>query len=181
MTVFLAGREPPRSAAAFDERIASSRGAIGLPAQEISKTVQTVLERVFRIQAALSKMPKATADDIRSQLAWLVPAGFLMLTPWHRLQEFPRYLQAMEQRLEKAVVNPGRDAQLTASVAPLEKRYRAQVQAERGMKPPANDEYRWMLEEFRVSLFAQQLKTRIPISARRLDDAWAEREKTPAA
>jgi len=180
MTVFLAGREPPRSAAAFDERIASSRGGIGLPAQEISKTVQSVLERLSRIQAALPKAPKATADDIRAQLAWLVPSGFLLLTPWHRLQEFPRYLQAIEQRLEKAGQNAGRDAQLAASVVPLEKRYRAQVQAERGLKPPANDEYRWMLEEFRVSLFAQQLKTRMPISARRLEDAWSEREKAPA-
>jgi ATP-dependent helicase HrpA len=119
----------------------------------------------------------STADDIRSQLAWLVHAGFLLLTPWHRLQEFPRYLQAIEQRLEKASRDPRRDAQLAAEIAPLETRYRAKVKSERGLKPPSTDEYRWMLEEFRVSLFAQQLKTRMPISARRLDDAWAERER----
>jgi ATP-dependent helicase HrpA len=49
------------------------------------------------------------------------------------------------------------------------------------MKPPGEDEYRWMLEEFRVSLFAQQLKTRAPVSARRLADAWIERERMPIA
>ncbi|MEO8064421.1 MAG: ATP-dependent RNA helicase HrpA [Pseudomonadota bacterium] len=179
MTVFLAGREPLRSEADFDERIATSRGGIGLPAQEIARSVQSSLERLFRIQSALAKAPKPTADDIRSQLAWLVPAGFLLLTPWHRLQEFPRFLQAIEQRLEKAARDPRRDAQLAAEIAPLETRYRAQVKAERGLKPPTQDEYRWMLEEFRVSLFAQQLKTRMPISARRLDDAWTERERLP--
>jgi ATP-dependent helicase HrpA len=136
---------------------------------------------LFRIQAALAKAPRSTADDVRSQLAWLAPAGFLLLTPWHRLQEYPRYLQAIEQRLEKAGRDPGRDAQLAAEAAPLETRYRERVKAERGLKPPGTDEYRWMLEEFRVSLFAQQLKTRMPISARRLDDAWAERERAPLA
>src|SRR5204862_2097442 len=147
----------------------------------ISKSVQASLERLFRIQAALPKAVPAAADDIRSQLAWLVPAGFLLTTPWHRLQEFGRYLQAIEQRLEKLGANPRRDAQLAAEIAPLEARYRAQVKAERGLRSPGGDEYRWMLEEFRVSLFAQQLKTRMPISARRLEDAWAERERTPVA
>ena len=178
MTVFLAGREPLRNEAAFNERVASWRGGMGLPAQEISKSVQTSLERVFRIQAALPRADAAAAADIRGQLSWLVPAGFLLVTPWHRLQEYSRYLQAIEQRLEKLGGNPGRDAQLTAQIRPLEARYRAQVKAERGARSPGADEYRWMLEEFRVSLFAQQLKTRMPISARRLDDGWAERERT---
>jgi ATP-dependent helicase HrpA len=62
-------------------------------------------------------------------------------------------------------------------IAPLEARYRERVKAERGLRQPGDDEFRWLLEEFRVSLFAQQLKTRVPVSARRLTDAWAEREK----
>ena len=99
------------------------------------------------------------------------------MTPWERLQEFPRYLQAIEQRLEKLARDPRRDAQLAAEIAPLESRYRERVKAERGLRPPGGDEFRWLLEEFRVSLFAQQLKTRVPISARRLQDAWAERER----
>jgi ATP-dependent helicase HrpA len=139
--------------------------------------VQSVLERIGRIQAALPKLPAAAAADIRAQLAWLAPAGFLLTTPWERLREFPRYLQALEQRIEKLPRDPRRDAQLAAEIAPLEARYRERVKAERGQRPPGDDEYRWLLEEFRVSLFAQQLKTRVPVSARRLTDAWAEREK----
>jgi len=177
MNQFLEGRQPLRSASAFDERIADARGGIGLPAQEISKAVQTALERLGRIQAALPKLPAPAAADIRAQLAWLVPAGFLLNTPWERLREFPRYLQALEQRLEKLPRDPRRDAQLAAEIAPLEARYRERVKAERGLRPSGDDEFRWLLEEFRVSLFAQQLKTRVPVSARRLEDAWAERMK----
>jgi len=99
------------------------------------------------------------------------------VTPWERLKEFPRYLQAIEQRLEKLGRDGGRDPQLTAEVAPLVTRYRARVKTERGLIPPGEDEFRWLLEEFRVSLFAQQLKTRVPVSARRLQDAWAARER----
>ena len=138
----------------------TQRGGIGLPAQEISRTVQAALERLARIQAALPKAAAPAAADIRAQLAWLAPAGFLLTTPWERLQEFPRYLQAIEQRLEKLGRDPRRDAQLAAEIAPLETRYRERVKAERGLRPPGEDEFRWMLEEFRVSLFAQQLRTR---------------------
>src|SRR5690606_27100442 len=150
----------------------------GLPAQEISRTVQSAMERLARIQLALPKAPGATAADIRSQLAWLVPAGFLLVTPWERLREFPRYMQAIEQRLEKAGRDPRRDAQRTAEVAALESRYRQQVKAERGARPTGEDEFRWLLEELRVSLFAQQLKTRVTVSARRLEQAWKERESS---
>jgi ATP-dependent helicase HrpA len=122
-------------------------------------------------------VPEATAADLRLQLQWLVPAEFLVDTPWERLQDLPRYLQAIEQRLEKAGRDPRRDAQLAAQVAPLEARYRARLEAERGRWRPAEDPYRWLLEEFRVSLFAQQLRTRVPVSARRLEDAWAERQR----
>ncbi len=176
MTVFLEAREPLRGNAAFDERL-TLRAGIGLPAQEIARSVQSALERLARIQLALPKAPASTAADIRSQLAWLMPAGFLLHTPAEPLREFPRYLHAMEQRLEKARADPRRDAQLTAEVTPLETRYRERVKIERGLLPPETDAFRWMLEELRVSLFAQQLKTRVPVSARRLADAWAEREK----
>jgi ATP-dependent helicase HrpA len=175
MTVFLAGREPLRTSAAFDARVAECRGGIGLPAQEMSRVVQASLERLGRVVAALPKADAPTAADIRSQLSWLTPAGFLLVTPWHRLQEYPRYLQAIEQRLEKSRRDPRRDAQLTAEIAPLEARYRERVRVERGAKPPGAEEFRWLLEEFRVSLFAQTLKTRVPVSARRLEDAWAVR------
>jgi ATP-dependent helicase HrpA len=181
MTVFIDGHEPIRSAAAFDARVAAQRGGIGLAAQEISRSVQGSLERLARIQTTLSQAwmrnHAAAAADIRAQLAWLMPAGFLLSTPRERLGELPRYLQALEQRLEKLPLNPKRDAQLTAEISPLEARYRERVRVERGARPPGADEFRWLLEELRVSLFAQQLKTRVPVSARRLEDAWSARER----
>jgi ATP-dependent helicase HrpA len=177
MTVFLDGREPLRGAVAFEERVAAQRGGIGLPAQEISRAVQGLLERLGRIQAALSKVPESVAADLRTQLAWLVPAGFLLVTPWERLRDYPRYLQALEQRLEKLALDARRDARLSAEIASLEARYRERVRTERGAVAPGEDEFRWLLEEFRVSLFAQQLKTRVPVSARRLEDAWRERQQ----
>jgi ATP-dependent helicase HrpA len=150
---------------------------MGLPAQEISKSVQISMERLGRILAALPKASPAVAADIRAQLAWLVPAGFLLLTPWESLREYPRYLQAIEQRLEKAARDPRRDAQLTAEAATTETRYRERVKAERGLIAPARDEFRWLLEELRVSLFAQALRTRVPVSAKRIAEAWRERER----
>jgi ATP-dependent helicase HrpA len=181
MSVFLEGREPLRSEAAFNARVEQCRAGLGLPSQDISRLVQGLLERLGRVQAALAKAMPATAADARSQLGWLAPAGFLLVTPLERLRDFPRYLQALEQRLEKAGREAPRDAQLAAAVTPLETRYRAQVKAERALLPPGEDPYRWLLEEFRVSLFAQQLKTRVPVSAKRLDDAWAERQRALTA
>jgi ATP-dependent helicase HrpA len=177
ITVFLESQPPLRSAAEFDARIAAQRGGFGLPAQEITRPVQTALERLGRIQSALAKAAVPAAADIRGQLAWLMPAGFLLTTPVQRLREFSRYLQAIEQRLEKLGRDPRRDAQLAAEIAPIEARYRERVRAERGLIPPGDDDFRWMLEEFRVSLFAQQLGTRFTVSARRLQDAWVERER----
>ena len=98
ISVFMDGREPVRSAVALDARIAAHRAGIGLPLQEISRTVQMALERLARIRIALPKANASTAADIRLQLSWLVPAGFLLNTPWEYLKEFPRYLQAIEQR-----------------------------------------------------------------------------------
>ena len=178
MTVFLDRREALRSSTAFEARIATQRGGMGLPAQEISKTVQDALTRLGRIQTTLTKPPAApAAADVRAQLAWLMPAGFLIVTPWERLKEFPRYLQAIEQRLEKVPLDPKRDARLAAEIAPLESRYRERVKSERGSRPHGEDEFRWLLEEFRVSLFAQSLGTRTRVSARRLEEAWAERQQ----
>jgi len=117
----------------------------------------------------------AVMTDVTSQLSHLVPAGFLVTTPWTRLREFPRYLKAVLYRLEKAPQDPARDQKLLAEVTPLEQRYWQAVKAEKGQRPPAHDAFRWLLEEQRVSLFAQQLRTPVPISAKRLAEAWTQR------
>ncbi len=174
--VFLEGRDVVRTPAALTERIAQFRGGIGLPAREISRSVQQTLDSWVAVQARLKTCAVAsTRADISAQLERLLPAGFLAMTPWSRLREFPRYLKALLHRLEKAPLDPGRDQKLAREVEAVESRYWLAVKEEKGARPPGDDAFRWLLEEYRVSLFAQQLKTPVAVSARRLADAWQER------
>ena len=102
MTVFLEGREPLRSAAALGcAHRGPSRRHRPAGAGDLARACRRRWKD-WRASASRCRRPlRATAADIRAQLAWLVPAGFLLATPWERLKEFPRYLQAIEQRLEK--------------------------------------------------------------------------------
>jgi hypothetical protein len=114
------------------------------------------------------------ADDLRDQLAWLVFPGFIRATPWIRLQHYPRYLEGMRIRLERLRANPAADLKRLAEIAPFWNRYTAFMAHD---EPPAHDraalaDYRWMVEEFRISLFAQELGTAAPVSAKRLDAQW---------
>ena len=174
--VFLDEQPDIRDDATLQARIATRRGGIGLPAQEISRSVQATLETLAAVQTRLRelKLP-SVRDDIQQQLARLMPAGFLMVTPWARLREFPRYLKAIAHRLDKAAQDPARDAKLHAEAVAFEQRYWQAVKNERGLRPPGDDPFRWLLEEQRVSLFAQHLRTPVTVSAKRIADAWQQR------
>ena len=177
-SVFLEGQPVLRYQAAFEQRLAGCRGGIGLPAQDISRSVQQTLEACAAIQSRLKdcRVP-ALRDDVRVQVARLLTADLLYATPWQRLKEFPRYLKAVLHRLEKAPLDPARDSKLVKELEPLESRYWQAVKDEDGTRAPAADPFRWLLEEYRVSLFAQQLKTPVPVSAKRLAEAWAARQQ----
>jgi ATP-dependent helicase HrpA len=112
MTVFLEGREPLRRRRGVRRAGRRRRGAVGLLAQEMSRSVQRPSSSSRRCCRGSIARRRLTAADLRGQLAWLVPAGFLLVTPWERLQEFPRYLKALLQRLEKLAQRspPGRAA-----------------------------------------------------------------------
>jgi ATP-dependent helicase HrpA len=176
--VFVEAQPELRHAAAFEQRIAARRGGIGLPAQEISRSIQQTLEAYAALQVRLKDCRVAALrDDVRAQMSRLLSADLLPATPWQRLKEFPRYLKAVLHRLEKAPLDPARDAKLMAELEPLESRYWKAVKDEDGARAPAADPFRWLLEEYRVSLFAQQLKTPVPVSAKRLAEAWAARQQ----
>jgi ATP-dependent helicase HrpA len=174
--VFLEGQPDIRTAEALQARVTTRRGGIGLPAQEISRSVQSTLESLGAAQAKLRdlKLP-AVREDLQRHLSRLVSAGFVLVTPWARLREFPRYLKAVVHRLEKAPQDPARDAKLLAEANAAEERYWQAVKAERGHRPPGEDVFRWLLEEQRVSLFAQHLRTPVTVSAKRIADAWQQR------
>jgi ATP-dependent helicase HrpA len=109
----------------------------------------------------------------------LVPADFLARTPYEQLSHFPRYLKAMKLRAERWRKNPGKDADRAAQIAPYENALR-QLQREK-TSADTTDALRWLIEEFRVSLFAQELGTAQPVSAVKLDRAIATARQGPAA
>jgi ATP-dependent helicase HrpA len=86
----------------------------------------------------------------------------------------PRYLKAVTMRLDKWRADPARDAQRLAELRPLEQRYLRRVAELKGQHDARLDEYRWLLEELRVSFFAQELRTPQPVSVKRLDKAWGQ-------
>jgi ATP-dependent helicase HrpA len=114
------------------------------------------------------------AADIRAQLSRLIFKGFFSKTPWEQLTHLPRYLQAMQRRLEKYPRDIERDAKHAVSLGEWWKRYEElmEKQTQAGAVDARLQELRWQLEELRVSLFAQELKTPYPMSYKRLEKFW---------
>jgi ATP-dependent helicase HrpA len=174
--VFLEGQPEIRTPEAFDARLTQARGRLAASQMEWQRLVTGIITLAAERQAALSREKQASTSlaDMQEQLAWLVFPDFVRLVPWGRLQHYPRYLEAIRLRLERYALNPGGDVRKMGDLAPVWSRY---IELATEEKPPrhdrlALDEYRWMIEEFRVSLFAQELKTPQPISAKRLDAQW---------
>ncbi|HUP06135.1 MAG TPA: DUF3418 domain-containing protein, partial [Caldimonas sp.] len=166
----------PHDAASFAGRLEEGRGRLVLVAQEIARTAATVLAEFAAAQRKLkeTKPSKDVADDIAAQLSRLVSKRFLLETPWSQLAHLPRYLRAIVMRLDKWRADPGRDAQRLAELRPLEQRWLRFAADRRGARDPRLDEFRWLLEELRVSLFAQELRTPQPVSVKRLEKAWSQ-------
>jgi len=121
-----------------------------------------------------SKAFPESCRDIQESTARLLSKRFIEQTPYERLQHFPRYLKAAGLRLDKLRADPGRDARLAAEFAPLcaqwLREYAKQVKS--GSSDPRLEQFRWLLEELRVQLFAQELKTPVPVSVKRLSKMW---------
>jgi len=113
-------------------------------------------------------------QDAAQQLQRLVPKKFLTVTPYGQLQHFTRYLKAITLRLEKWRADPARDAGRLAELRPHEQRYWRLLAERKGVQDTRMQEYRWLLEELRVSFFAQELRTPQPVSVKRLDKLWAQ-------
>lgn len=148
-------------------------------AAEVTDLVKQSLEAYHALDVALSNdFPPLWSDsirDMRDQLAHLVYRGFVEQTNFERLRHLPRYLRGVELRLKK-LANAGlnRDVQGLMEVRPLWEQYKRQAarQREQGIHDPALEQYRWLAEELRISLFAQELKAAVPVSAARLQRAW---------
>jgi len=131
----------------------------------------TLLQK--KLQQASRAFPEA-CRDIQESTARLLSKRFVDETPYERLQHFPRYLKAAGLRLDKLRADPRRDARLAAELTPLCAQWlRDQAkQLKSGGPDPQLEQFRWLLEELRVQLFAQELKTPVPVSVKRLSKMW---------
>jgi ATP-dependent helicase HrpA len=166
----------PTDAASFTRRVDEGRGRLTLIASEIARVAAVIL---IEHNAALRKLkdaraPKEVNDDVNAQLARLMPKRFISATPWAQLAHLPRYLKAVVMRLDKQRSDPARDVQRLAELRPIEQRYWRHLAERKGVQDTRLEEFRWLIEELRVSLFAQELRTPQPVSAKRLEKVWAQ-------
>ncbi len=166
----------PTNEADFKRRVEEGRGRLTLIANEVARLAAIIL---LEYAVAVRKIkdtrnaPDATADASQ-QLQRLMPKRFLMDSPWAQLPHFVRYLKAVTARLDKYRADPARDAARLAELRPQDQRYWRLVAERKGVVDERMQEFRWLLEELRVSFFAQELRTPQPVSAKRLDKAWAQ-------
>ncbi|KNX39250.1 ATP-dependent helicase [Luteipulveratus halotolerans] len=163
-----------RTPDAFDAALRSVRQQVVPKVIEVVDLLVPVLDHYRQVDLALGRMTQpsvaALRDDVRAQLDALVPAGFVALTGFGRLRHLDRYLRGLLERLEKAPADMARDRQRAEVVARVEEERQAllrELPAERRTAPEVT-ELRWMVEELRVSLFAQRLGTAYPISEKRV-------------
>jgi len=171
----------PRSEAAFRQLLEQGKPEVVGVADRLEALLCRVLGQRLALQQRLQRGFSSAADllfrqDVQQQLEQLIHPGFLQSTPWLQLQQVPRFLQAIEQRMEKYGTQKVRDQQATRLLQGLWQRYaERKAWCERHERADeALDDYRWLLEELRVSLFAQALGTRVPVSEKRLEKFWQE-------
>ena len=167
----------PVTQADFARRVEDGRSRFNLIAQELRWLAATVLGERQQVQKRLAAVQKSypeAAADVRQQCAALLCPAWLARTPWERLQHLPRYLRAAAMRIDKLRSDPARDRQRAGELAPLEQAYRRELasRAKLGSMTPEIEQFGWLLEELRVSLFAQELKTPVPVSVKRLGKLW---------
>jgi len=182
---FYATSTIPRDAETFEAMLRAGRQQIVPAVQESAKFIFALFEAYHELRLALEQPRpptwQAALDDLRGQLAALLPPGFLTSTPWEWLEHFPRYLRGMSLRLKK--LGSGgqvRDREGQAIVGQHWQAYldAAERQRKEGVENPELVLYRWMIEELRVSLFAQELGTSLPVSPKRLEKQWEKARGT---
>lgn len=159
----------------FDQAAQKNDVSLYAKGYELSETISSLLAQHQRVMEALNKWrnEKALYADISQQLSCLCFEGFIRHVPADQLEFYTRYLKAILIRLEKAAGQLEKDAVKAKQAQFFEKKFWQFIASTD--TAPEDDSFRWLLEEFRISLFAQQIKTRQPISEKRLEKAWAAR------
>ena len=182
---FLGDAPLPRSEAEYRRRLNQSVERIALAAQEIAPLLPRLFQAYHRARLAIESLSsprwQAAREDLQAQTACLVDRRFLTQTDWKWLQHYPRYLAAIEYRVDKLKSGgEARDLEGRQQIDGHWQRYRQQREKNVQLEEWDSelDEYRWMLEEYRVSWFAQPLGTAVKISLQRLDKQWTKVRKT---
>ena len=161
----------------FNTRLQEGREKLIEIGNQISQLVSHALQSFHQIRKQLNgRIPPTwlqASQDIKTQLNELIYAGFISETPLEWLQQYPRYFKAIEKRLEKLQHAPDKDRKLAQEIGPLWQNYLEYIQQHDDYTAEIQ-EYRWLIEELRVSLFAQELKTIQPVSVKRLEKLWKE-------
>ena len=166
----------PTNETEFKKRLDEGRGRLTLIATEIARLAGGILLEFTAAQRKIKDTKNAleASVDAFQQLQRLVPKKFLTATPYGQLQHFPRYLKAITARLDKWRADPARDAAKMLELKPQEQRYWRLVAERKGATDARMQEFRWLLEELRVSFFAQELRTPQPVSIKRLEKVWQQ-------
>ena len=154
-------------------RLPAVTQAVVRQAQIIATEYQSLMNSQAKIPATVNRLKK----DVEQQVQLLVYKNFFSHTPWEYLTHIPRYLKALNLRIQKQPAQPDRDGKNAASVGMLWQKWQDkvnQLQQAGSLIPPDLQGYRWLIEELRVSLFAQELKTPFPVSIKRLEKTWQE-------
>jgi len=169
----------PDDDASFHARRDEGRSRLNLLAQEIARLVGQILAEYAGLVKKLAQAkPFAQAHaDLQQQLAALVGKRFVIDTPYVQLAHFPRYLKGIALRIDKLKADPARDAKQSADLLPLAQQYQRAVSQRGGVADPRLAEFRWLLEELRISLFAQELRTPMPVSVKRLHKVWESMQR----
>jgi ATP-dependent helicase HrpA len=168
----------PTDAASFNKRKDEGKSRLGLLVNEIARLVSLVLTEFHGLPKKLQGVQPQAAADMQAQLQGLVHKRFVIETEYSQLAHFPRYLKAINVRIEKLRADPLRDAKSMAEWASTASQFLriSKVQAGKNTDPRMA-EFRWMLEELRVSLFAQELRTPMPVSSKRLQKVWESMQR----
>ena len=168
----------PSSASQFEARLQEGKPRLALIAQEISRHALNALQAYTDLQKKLPQAKAASAAahaDIQMQIQDLVFPKFVSAIPYMQLVHLPRYLKGVAMRIDKLRANPSRDAQCQKDWESVYRPWQKLLQGSKGsasyamVEDQALQDFRWQLEELRVALYAQELKTPTPMSLKRLE------------
>ena len=165
--------EKIRNAELFLELVEMGRSSVAPTVQQLPLEVGEILTELTKTRVKLSDAKQVTPSlvvEVKQQLERLVGPGFVCATPPEWLSQLPRFLRAVALRIDKAMIDPEQDRMRCNRVAPFVARL--DTLGSSTIYSPLAADYRWLVEEYRVSVFAQELKTSRPVSSDRLEKQW---------